>query len=193
MEPHWSYTNDHLYEVLLSFAISYTLFAMFVTAFASYPWSSKHEKYQPLQQPISMNYKYLEMQGGAGGRVPGLGIPFLAPFCLGSCKLGRMGFGVGDDGASISNSTQPRPPAPPCRLVNKGRKELCGDQAFPLTRGEHKDNRALDCFNEDGIQLGVVVVALLSIASCIFQAAYYKVHHIWSPINGPQIKDGAVH
>ena len=87
----------------------------------------------------------------------------------------------------------PRPPAPPCRLVNKGRnKEQCGDQAFPLTRGEHKDNRALDCFSEDGIQLGVLVVVLLSIASCIFQAAYYKVHHIWSGINGPQIKDGAV-
>ena len=69
---------------------------------------------------------------------------------------------------------------------------LWGDQAFPLTRGEHKDNRALDCFGKDGIQLGVLVVVLLSIASCIFQAAYYKVHHIWSSINGPQIKDGAV-
>ena len=44
----------------------------------------------------------------------------------------------------------------------------------------------------DGIQLGVLVVVLLSIASCIFQAAYYKVQHIWRGINGPQIKDGAV-
>ena len=44
----------------------------------------------------------------------------------------------------------------------------------------------------DGIQLGVLVVVLLSFASCIFQAAYYKAHHIWRGINGPQIKDEAL-
>ena len=63
---------------------------------------------------------------------------------------------------------------------------------FPLIRGVHEDNRALDCFGVGGIQLGVLLVILLSVTSCIFQAAYYKVHHIWSGINGPQVKDGVV-
>ena len=63
---------------------------------------------------------------------------------------------------------------------------------FPLVRGVHKENRALDCLGVGGIQLGVWLVVLLSITSCIFQAAYYKVHHIWSGINGPQFKDGVV-
>ena len=64
---------------------------------------------------------------------------------------------------------------------------------FPLIRGVHEDNRALDCFSVGGVQLGVLLVVLLSITSCIFQAAYYKVHHIWSGINGPQFKDDVIH